>query len=504
MTLRRKMAWQIAAMIAGLLLVTLATLWGLRGLQRDYDLALRGYEQLRELYSVGSHLGTARALLSSDPPNRSAAASELAMAASRLELFEKLNGRAPARSPDEQSAHAALGARLLTARNRLQGQSTSSADADAAAVNATLAPLSDVAAGIRRQIQAGEAAAARRLRSTTIAVAGVSLVVIAGAVLLGVRQYRAVVRPLNRLGAATRRIAAGRFSERVSLTTDGATSVTTNGDEFAQLADDFNRMAAQLESFYRDLEQKVAQKSRELIQSERLASVGYLAAGVAHEINNPLGIITGYAELALARLREKPANPVDPEIEQTLRVICEEAFRCRDITAKLLSLARPGDGEQRVPLDLSAVAEQVVSIVSGLRQFEGRRLTHTKPPNADLRVLAAEAEIRQVVINLVLNALESVAPAGGEVQIDVSPQNGNVQLSVTDNGRGMTPQTLERIFEPFYTEKRGERQHGTGLGLSISHAIIESHGGRIQAHSDGPGKGSRFVVSLPAIQATGS
>src|SRR6185369_10914403 len=117
-----------------------------------------------------------------------------------------------------------------------------------------------------------------------------SAVIIAIAVLIGVSQYRGVMRPLRRFSSGVRSIAGGNFRRRLVIAGD---------DEFAGLAQDFNRMAAELDGLYRELEDKVATKSKELVRSERLASVGFLAAGVAHEINNPLGIISGYAELSL-------------------------------------------------------------------------------------------------------------------------------------------------------------------------------------------------------------
>jgi signal transduction histidine kinase len=288
-------------------------------------------------------------------------------------------------------------------------------------------------------------------------------------------------------------VAAGGFAERIEPDPRGA-------EEFRALAADFNRMAGELDSFTRDLEQKVAAKSRELIRSERLASVGYLAAGVAHEINNPLGIITGYAELAMAKLKRADGS-ADPALAETLRVICDEAFRCKDITGKLLSLARQGDdGRSRV--DLAQVARGVAAAVVGLRQFGGRKLAIQTEEGAALSVIAVEAEMRQVVMNLVINALEAVDERAGEVVVTVARDGDAVELAVLDNGRGMTPQTIERAFEPFYTEKRGRQHTGTGLGLSVTHAIIESHGGRLTASCDGEGKGSRFVVRLPAASAS--
>jgi signal transduction histidine kinase len=230
---------------------------------------------------------------------------------------------------------------------------------------------------------------------------------------------------------------------------------------------------------------------------------------VAHEINNPIGIIAGYAEYALAELKQRVGNRVpDPgEIEKTLQIICEEAFRCKEITSKLLSLAKPGDA-QRKPVNLADVAAGVASMVGGVRPFRDRRLS-VRAEADDHNVLvvnAVEAEMKQVILNLALNALEAVPKETGEVRIHVARKGSAVELTVIDNGKGMSPVTLERIFEPFYTEKRGTgtspadggRRSGTGLGLSITHAIVESHGGKIAAHSDGPGKGSRFIVRIPA------
>jgi signal transduction histidine kinase len=318
-------------------------------------------------------------------------------------------------------------------------------------------------------------------------VAMVGAVVVAGAVALGILQYQGVVSPLQRLTNGVRKLAAGEFQQRLS---------EKGSPEFAGLAGEFNRMAGELDEFYHHLEQKVTQKSRELTRTERLASVGYLAAGVAHEINNPIGIIAGYAEYSLGQLKQQPQTPANEDLSKSLEVICDEAFRCKQIVGQLLSLSRPGEGK-RSRVDMGKVARDVLAAVGGLRDFKDRNLIVTVKEGDDLTVEAAEAEMKQVILNLTVNALDAVA-SGGKVQLEAMRNGRWVELRVCDNGRGMAPETVEHVFEPFYTEKRGAHQPGTGLGLSISNAIINSHHGHIRASSEGIGKGSEFLVQLPA------
>ncbi|HWE03225.1 MAG TPA: HAMP domain-containing sensor histidine kinase [Tepidisphaeraceae bacterium] len=519
MTLRRKMGLQIAAMIVGLLLVSAAALWGLNALHEDYGSAVAGYQELREVYEVGSRLATAKTLILPDHPDRVRARAEAETAAERFEIFidaADSKNRAPSAKRDVE-ARLKVKAALADAVRQLATPPERELDtdvlaADAGAISAAIGKIGVLASNIRGAIESHQASAIHRRQVTARTVAGISLAVVIAAIVLGVMQYRDVMGPLAALRIGVRKIAAGQFTQRLA---------PRGGEEFVELAGEFNAMAGELDGFYHDLEQKVARKSKELIQSERLASVGYLAAGVAHEINNPLGIISGYAEFSLEQIRTHrstdnghgpAADARERDIIKSLEIICEEAFRCKDITGKLLSLARQGD-ENRQNVCLADVADKVVSIIGGLREYRHRRLAVVAPRDAAERdkliVSAVEAEMKQVVLNLALNALEALPSDGGEVTIDVEADGGFVQLSVSDTGRGMSAQTLERIFEPFFTEKRGSpqagavRSHGSGLGLSISYAIVQSHGGSIVAHSDGPGKGSRFVVRLAAATSDG-
>jgi signal transduction histidine kinase len=492
MTLRRKMGLQIAATIVGLLLMIVASLWGLNGLRQDYGLALAGYGELRDVFQAGSHLATARALLEPPTSDRSRALMQVQTAA---DLFEM-----PPASGSDSPASLALTkvsvvrAALAEAAAQLSTPAAAGpSNADITAVGQALGRVGDLAAEIRLRIQASQDAAQAKHQATVAAIAAVSAVAVLGAVLLGIWQYRGIVLPLARLNQVVHSVARGKFSQRVEV---------RGNDEIASLAGDFNCMADELDGFYRDLERKVAEKSRDLVRSERLASVGYLAAGVAHEINNPLGIISGYAEYSLEQLKQSPGGSAgNGELAKALGVICDEAFRCKEITAKLLSLSRAAD-EARTRVNLADIARQVVEMVGGLRDHRERKID-IRGERADLMVLANEAEMKQVTLNLLVNALEASPSHGGEVRVELGADENMVRMAVIDNGKGMSAETSQHVFEPFFTEKKGDGRRGIGLGLSITHAIVESHGGRIRAASDGPGKGSRFEVELPAAPAVG-
>lgn len=476
MTLGRKMAYQICAMIAGLFLLGGAALWGLNSLRQDYGSALVGYGQLRQLFEVGAHLQTAKVLLALDPPERTLGGQEVRLAMRRALL---ISGEIPL----TEARRGEIERPIAEAQQRL---ASGEADAARQAVGQALASISRIAAEIRAEAEERQQAAQSKRRTTTAILAGISTALVAAAIALGIWQYRGVMGPLGRLTERVRQIAARQFSHM-------ADRPSPDNNEFSRLTQEFDRMAGELDRHYHELEAQVAHKSQELVRSERLASVGFLAAGVAHEINNPLSIIAGYAEYTLDQLQSQP--PDSEQLCAVLRIVCDEAFRCKDITQRLLSLARPGDGQLQV-VDLAAIARQIVDMVGGLPPYKNCRLRVEADAAAQYATTAIEAQMKQMVMNLIFNALEATAPAG-EVVIRLQRQSPWIVLSVHDDGRGMDHATLEQVFEPFYTDKRGAQQPGTGLGLSITHAIISEHGGSIHAHSDGPGKGSAFTVRLP-------
>ncbi len=489
MQLRRQIARQIGGLVGAVALLAGASVWGINAAHQDFGAALRGYQSLRVVYGVGAGVSTAKALLGASRADPARVRAELASASARWQL--ELASLERSASATESALDGALRSALALFETPPPG-TTAAYALRLASMDRILGQVARLASDIRADIERRQVAAERTRRTVILFMVSMGLLIVIAAAAIGIRQYRSVVTPIQQLSAAVRRFTAGDFSQRIS---------PLRYAEFTALSDDFNTMASELDELYRQLEQKVRAKSRELVQSERLASVGYLAAGVAHEINNPLGIITGYAEWSLKQLDE-PKSPDIRGIEKTLRIICDEAFRCKEIVQKLLSLSRCGDsagaGRQRV--NLGAVVEEVAEMVKALGEFAGRKLSVSiDSPSDQLHVHAAPGEIKQVLLNLAVNALDAVADGSGHVQIEVCRTEASVRIDVSDNGRGMTPATLERIFEPFYTERRDDtRQRGTGLGLSISHAIIQSHAGAIHAHSDGPGTGSRFTLTLPA------
>jgi two-component system, NtrC family, sensor kinase len=491
-TLRQRMTIHIGLMVICSLSIGVGAFLGINSLQQNLGVAIQGYRQLRQVYEVGFQVALAKQALDSPSPDVTKALAAMQTAQLKLELS---SDQTYPNSPPywlEESKRKECSALLRQAIIQLKRPAGADASVNidqVSAVNDVLGEMSNLSSEIRTTIAAKQEAASSQRDFTLILIGALSAGVVVIATAVGVRQYRSVVSPLDRLGNGVRRFAAGRFSERIEIEAD---------QEFAALANDFNYMADELESLYKDLERKVKTKSKELVRSERLASVGYLAAGVAHEINNPLSIITGYGERSLELLDRGMSEATLRRTQKTIKIICEEAFRCKDITDRLLSLARPGTDERR-PVSLPEIAQDVIRNIGGLPEYASRRITLESDSEDDFTIVANNGEMKQVLINLLVNALEAVQPGVGHVEVAVARMKDEVELAVTDNGRGMTSATLDRVFEPFFTDKRSERP-GVGLGLSITHAIVADHGGWITADSDGTGCGSRFTLRLPAAR----
>ena len=317
-----------------------------------------------------------------------------------------------------------------------------------------------------------------------------------GMVLLAFRSL--VVKPFRTLLDGSRLVAGGQFDHRIDLGT---------GDELSELANAMNDMTdrfqgalAKVKSWCTDLDKQVQERTREVIQNEQLASVGFLAAGVAHEINNPLATIAWSAESLQSRAAEHAMNQQPDcetaqewvaELSTNLRRIEEEAYRCKGITEKLLDFSRLGE-VRRAPTDLSELVREVVAMVGTVGQYRCKTL-NIAAENAVVAHVNSQ-EVRQVVLNLVTNALESV-DTDGAVDISVTSDSEQALIVVSDNGCGMDKEVMKHLFEPFFTRRRDGT--GTGLGLSITYRIISQHGGSLTPYSDGEGCGSKMELMLP-------
>lgn len=231
-----------------------------------------------------------------------------------------------------------------------------------------------------------------------------------------------------------------------------------------------------------------AELGRQLIKADRLAAIGELAAGVAHELNEPLNTILGFAQLT-QKTRNLPLQTA-----RDLEKIAEAALHARSIIRELLIFARQGKpGSARVNLNGIIMEElNLFESLCGKSGVELRRVVHPELPD----ITANKSHIRQVISNLIVNALQAM-PEGGTLTLQTSFDTSSVNLIVQDTGTGMSDEIKESIFLPFFTTK--DVDQGTGLGLSVVHGIVSSHGGQIRVES-GEGKGARFCVTFPRCE----
>jgi signal transduction histidine kinase len=252
----------------------------------------------------------------------------------------------------------------------------------------------------------------------------------------------------------------------------------------------------QLQRAYEELRQK----SEMLIQNEKMSAIGVLAAGVAHELNNPLTAVVGFAQMIAEKLKANPpANWNDTEYERALQALenlVQGAHRARDIVGSLLRFARATKPDARSLIDINQTLRDAFVFTEHLLLRHGitleKRLAPELPP-----VWGNAARLQHVFTNLLINA-QQATPSGGTVRVitERADEPKGVWVHVEDTGEGIPPEALEKIFEPFYTRK----EQGTGLGLSIAKQIVEEHGGEIRVASE-LGKGARFSVFLPADDA---
>jgi two-component system NtrC family sensor kinase len=304
--------------------------------------------------------------------------------------------------------------------------------------------------------------------------------------------------PVKRLLRHTERVAAGDFTSRIEVVSE---------DELGQLAASFNHMTANLQDTHYDLnelmhnlEAMVEERSRKiqeiqsrLLQSEKLASVGELAAGVAHEINNPLTGIVMFASLVLNH------KDLSPALRDDLQIVLQETRRCSDIVRRLLEFSRSSLPCKEVG-SVQRLLEQTLALVLYQASFHDIHIIRHFREGVP-EILLDPNQIQQVFMNLLINASQAMS-GGGVLELSVDLDGDWVVTRLHDTGSGISAENMKKIFDPFFTTKGSS---GTGLGLAISYGIIHSHGGTIEVEST-VGEGTTFTIQLPVggVQAAGS
>jgi two-component system NtrC family sensor kinase len=317
----------------------------------------------------------------------------------------------------------------------------------------------------------------------------VSVIVLS--LLLSLLLTRFVNRPIDKLLAATKTAAHGNLDQTVRV---------RSHDELGELSDSFNNMISELkrsrdaiEEWTQTLEQRVQERTQELqqvqdqlIRAGKMAALGELAAGVAHEINNPLTGVLTFSSLMLKKVDEN--HPWKKDLEN----IVQQTTRCRNIVRGLLDFARQRKPDKK-EWDIHTLIDQTLILIEKQARFQN--ISFVKEFRSGIPVLFIDADqIQQVFMNIIINAADAMAGNGGTLTIKTNVRDGMAEVSFTDTGCGMAKEHLSKLFAPFFTTK--ETGKGTGLGLAISYGIIQSHNGDIEVQSE-VGKGSTFRIKLP-------
>jgi signal transduction histidine kinase len=326
----------------------------------------------------------------------------------------------------------------------------------------------------------------KALEATQRVLVGVSLCgILLGAVIIRLLVNK-VTEPLRELRDSAEAVGRGDFSRRVPV---------HSADECGELAVAFNRMTENVQNSRAELEKTVETLKTtqgQLIQSEKLSAVGEFVAGVAHELNNPLAAVMGFAEL----LREDS----DSKYRRQLELIHKAAQRCQKIVQSLLSFARRHQAERK-PVCANELVEAVLEIVAYPLRTGNIELTTALDPKLPM-VMADGHQVQQVLLNIINNARQAMEgrQATGKIQISSTASGRSIRVTIKDNGPGISAENLRRVFDPFFTTK--EVGKGTGLGLSLCYGIIKEHGGNIYAESK-PGEGAAFIIELPIARGAG-
>jgi two-component system NtrC family sensor kinase len=311
----------------------------------------------------------------------------------------------------------------------------------------------------------------QEIRGTTILLMAITILTVSVIIVLFIQ--RAVDRPVKELVAGTTRVASGDFDHTIPARSD---------DEIGQLAESFNTMT-----------QRLKETQYQLLQSEKLASIGKLAATIAHEINNPLNGILTYTKLIERKLADGTLKKNEiPKFLSYLGIMERETERCSTIVRNLLDFARQREPSLKPDVDINAVVEEALSLLAN--QIALQEITLEKKFNQLPPIMADPMQLRQVFLNIILNACEAMNNEGA-LTVTTALSNKRkkaVRVEIADSGVGIDEKDLPKIFDPFFTSK----EKGTGLGLSVVYGIINSHQGTIEVASKA-GEGTTITITLP-------
>jgi signal transduction histidine kinase len=303
-------------------------------------------------------------------------------------------------------------------------------------------------------------------------------IVVAGTI-INSKLASSIVTPIHDLERITKKIARGDFAESI---------VVKGHDEIASLAESFNQMEDKLDQTMTALDEiikKLREKQSQLVEAEKLASIGKLAAGIAHEINNPLTSVLTFSNLMLEQC--PPDDPRHPR----LKLMVKETERARNIIRQLLNFGRESV-IRPVKINVNQPVTEITESLVAQEAFKDIELSMQLADGLP-EVYADPAQLGQVVLNLLLNAVHAITPPG-RIEVATALVSGHIEIRFSDTGKGIPPENLHKIFDPFFTTKSASK--GTGLGLAVSYGIIKKHGGDIAVEST-LGKGTTFIVRLP-------
>lgn len=336
--------------------------------------------------------------------------------------------------------------------------------------------------------------------------------VILGSIFILTFFVNVITDPIKKMVNATHQISMGDLTQRVVL---------DQQDEIGQLAATFNKMVESLqesrneiEEYNRTLEEKIIERTTELettqeqlTQSEKLSAIGQLAAGVAHELNNPLGGILGYAQFTLEKMKKKqPGEITRKELDSLIRYVTDiekQARRCKNIVQNLLRFSRSSKNADFSSIDINNIITETCTFIEHQLTMNQIDLLVTLDETVP-KIMGNASQLQQVLTNLILNAMHACS-SGSKIELTtrISPAlgefSGTVEILCIDNGKGIEQENIKKIFEPFFTTK--DVGKGTGLGLSVSYGIIKEHGGEIKVDSE-IGRGTTFTIILPVQKIT--